>query len=73
MKILVRGGLGYIGSRTCVELVKAGYAPVALDNRRAQAEPEWTAGSSIAQVCADTWHWQPRLASAGAGAAEETR
>jgi UDP-glucose 4-epimerase len=32
MKILVTGGLGYIGSHTCVELVKAGYQPVVLDN-----------------------------------------
>jgi UDP-glucose 4-epimerase len=32
MKILVTGGLGYIGSHTCVELVKAGHAPIALDN-----------------------------------------
>ncbi len=32
MKILVTGGLGYIGSHTCVELVQAGHQPVALDN-----------------------------------------
>ena len=32
MKILVTGGLGYIGSHTCVELVAAGHQPVALDN-----------------------------------------
>jgi UDP-glucose 4-epimerase len=32
MKILVTGGLGYIGSHTCVELVAAGHEPVALDN-----------------------------------------
>ncbi len=32
MKILVTGGLGYIGSHTCVELVKAGHQPIALDN-----------------------------------------
>jgi UDP-glucose 4-epimerase len=32
MKILVTGGLGYIGSHTCVELVSAGHQPVALDN-----------------------------------------
>ena len=32
MKILVTGGLGYIGSHTCVELIKAGHEPVALDN-----------------------------------------
>jgi UDP-glucose 4-epimerase len=32
MKILVTGGLGYIGSHTCVELVQAGHEPVALDN-----------------------------------------
>ena len=32
MKILVTGGLGYIGSHTCVELLRAGHEPVALDN-----------------------------------------
>ncbi len=31
-KILVTGGAGYIGSHTVVELVRAGYAPVILDN-----------------------------------------
>ena len=32
MKILVTGGAGYIGSHTCVELVKAGYEIVVVDN-----------------------------------------
>ena len=32
MKILVTGGLGYIGSHTCVELIQAGHEPIALDN-----------------------------------------
>jgi UDP-glucose 4-epimerase len=32
MKILVTGGLGYIGSHTCVELLAAGHDVVALDN-----------------------------------------
>lgn len=32
MKILVTGGLGYIGSHTCVALIEAGHEPVALDN-----------------------------------------
>ena len=31
-KILVTGGAGYIGSHTAVELVRAGYEPVILDN-----------------------------------------
>jgi UDP-glucose 4-epimerase len=31
-KILVTGGAGYIGSHTAVELAKAGYEPVILDN-----------------------------------------
>jgi len=31
-KILVTGGAGYIGSHTVVELVRAGYQPVILDN-----------------------------------------
>lgn len=32
MKILVTGGTGYIGSHTCVELLKAGYDIVVIDN-----------------------------------------
>src|SRR5260221_12470334 len=30
--ILVTGGAGYVGSRIVVELARAGYAPVVLDN-----------------------------------------
>jgi UDP-glucose 4-epimerase len=32
MKILVTGGAGYIGSHTCIELIKAGYEVVVVDN-----------------------------------------
>ena len=32
MKILVTGGTGYIGSHTCVELIKVGYEVVVVDN-----------------------------------------
>jgi UDP-glucose 4-epimerase len=32
MKILVTGGTGYIGSHTCIELIKAGYEVVVVDN-----------------------------------------
>ncbi|GGA85593.1 UDP-glucose 4-epimerase [Neiella marina] len=32
MKVLVTGGLGYIGSHTCVQLIAAGFTPVVLDN-----------------------------------------
>ncbi len=32
MKILITGGLGYIGSHTVVELCEAGYEPVIVDN-----------------------------------------
>ena len=32
MSILVSGGAGYIGSHTCVELIKAGYEIVVADN-----------------------------------------
>ena len=32
MKILVTGGTGYIGSHTCVELIKKGYDVVIFDN-----------------------------------------
>ncbi len=31
-KILITGGTGFIGSHTCVSLVKAGYVPIILDN-----------------------------------------
>jgi UDP-glucose 4-epimerase len=32
MQILVTGGAGYIGSHTCVEMIKAGLEPVVVDN-----------------------------------------
>lgn len=32
MNILVTGGLGYIGSHTCVKLIEAGYNPIIIDN-----------------------------------------
>jgi len=32
MKILVTGGSGYIGSHTCIELIKAGYEVIVVDN-----------------------------------------
>lgn len=32
MNILVTGGLGYIGSHTCVKLIEAGFTPIIIDN-----------------------------------------
>ena len=32
MQILVTGGAGYIGSHTCIELIKASYKVVVVDN-----------------------------------------
>jgi UDP-glucose 4-epimerase len=32
MKILVTGGTGFIGSHTAVELTKAGFTPILMDN-----------------------------------------
>ncbi|EGQ7682761.1 UDP-glucose 4-epimerase GalE [Vibrio parahaemolyticus] len=32
MKVLVTGGMGYIGSHTCIQMIEAGITPVILDN-----------------------------------------
>lgn len=32
MKVLVTGGMGYIGSHTCVQMIEAGMTPVIVDN-----------------------------------------
>lgn len=32
MKVLVTGGIGYIGSHTCIQLIEAGIEPIILDN-----------------------------------------
>ena len=58
MKILVTGGLGYIGSHTCVELIEAGHEPIALDNlcntsTAVQARVEKITGRPLAFVEAD--------------------
>src|SRR5882762_1528294 len=58
MKILVTGGMGYIGSHTCVELMNAGHEVVVLDNlsnshRSVQQRVERIAGKRLAFVEAD--------------------
>lgn len=32
MKVLVTGGVGYIGSHTCVQMIEAGLEPIIFDN-----------------------------------------
>ncbi|MBQ9921026.1 MAG: SDR family NAD(P)-dependent oxidoreductase, partial [Clostridia bacterium] len=32
MNVLVTGGMGYIGSHTCVELIQSGHTPIIIDN-----------------------------------------
>ena len=32
MKVLVTGGMGYIGSHTCIQMIEAGITPVIIDN-----------------------------------------
>lgn len=32
MKVLVTGGMGYIGSHTCIQMIQAGMTPVIVDN-----------------------------------------
>ena len=31
-KVIVTGGAGYIGSHTCLKLIKLGYEPIIIDN-----------------------------------------
>ena len=38
MKILVTGGIGYIGSHTCVELLEQGHEVVIFDNEHITLE-----------------------------------
>lgn len=47
MKILVTGGMGYIGSHTCVELLKAGHEVVVYDNL---SNSNTIVGDKVAQI-----------------------
>ncbi|HEY0491782.1 MAG TPA: UDP-glucose 4-epimerase GalE [Telluria sp.] len=47
MKILVTGGMGYIGSHTCVELLKAGHDVLVYDNL---SNSKVTVGDKIEQI-----------------------
>jgi UDP-glucose 4-epimerase len=47
MKILVTGGMGYIGSHTCVELLKAGHDVLVYDNL---SNSKATVGDKIEQI-----------------------
>lgn len=58
MQLLVTGGAGYIGTHTCVELLKAGYEPVIVDNlsnskHEAVRRVEEISGRSVAFYEAD--------------------
>jgi UDP-glucose 4-epimerase len=58
MNILVTGGMGYIGSHTCVELLHAGHQVVILDNldnseRAVQQRVEKIAGKALTFIEAD--------------------
>jgi UDP-glucose 4-epimerase len=58
MNILVTGGMGYIGSHTCVELLNAGHRVVMLDNlcnsdRAVQQRVEQISGKTVGFVEAD--------------------
>lgn len=58
MNILVTGGMGYIGSHTCVELLKAGHQVVIFDNldnsdRAVQQRIESIAGKAVTFIEAD--------------------
>ncbi|MEI5907745.1 UDP-glucose 4-epimerase GalE [Bacillus spongiae] len=50
MTILVTGGAGYIGTHTCIELIKAGYDIVVVDNF-SNSKPE-----ALERVCEITGH-----------------
>jgi len=47
-EVLVTGGAGYIGSHVCVELVKAGYHPVIVDNL---SNSKREAVNRVARIC----------------------
>ena len=51
MKILVTGGMGYIGSHTCVELLKAGHEVVVYDNL---SNSNTIVGDKVAQITGKT-------------------
>lgn len=58
MRVLVTGGAGYIGSHTCVELIKAGHEPVVIDNfcnssPKSVERVEEITGKSIALINGD--------------------
>jgi len=51
MKILVTGGAGYIGSHTCIELIKAGYEVVIVDNLSNSSEEAVRRIEKISSCC----------------------
>ena len=46
MTVLVTGGMGYIGSHTCVELLKQGMDVVIVDNLTASASTRCSAATT---------------------------
>ena len=54
MSVLVTGGAGYVGAHVCVELIRAGYATVILDNF-CNSSPDVLRGSRASAVSSRRW------------------
>jgi UDP-glucose 4-epimerase len=56
MRVLITGGLGFVGGRLAVHLAKAGHS-VVLGSRKAIAPPDWLSRAEVVQI-----HWGDRAA-----------
>lgn len=60
---MVTGGTGYIGSHTVVELIKAGHAPIIVDDlptfradaKKARMLLGWEATHTMEDMCRSVW------------------
>ena len=56
MRILVTGGTGYIGSHTCIELLKNGYEVVILDNLITFKRSVFFNNDQLSGKCVEFYH-----------------
>ena len=61
MAILVNGGAGYIGSHTCIELMKAGYDIIVADNLYNSCEEALHRVEPVSYTHLDVYKRQPSI------------
>ena len=57
MSVLVTGGLGFIGAKVVIQLLKRDIPVIVADNSKARKILKWNPKFNLYDMCKDGWNW----------------